>query len=242
LPKLGGKIPGLNQLDDLLNKGKGLKAGENSGEIVTTLKGTGDPGYDAYLKMLDEAEKANKSGITAREFAKSKGIPSTLSDAEAAILEKYGVKMLYDGAGGGTPGAAGEGAQAGGNAGKNAGDVLQTAGDAAKEAAKNAEKIKPGKIEDLLDNVKNSYNGYLNNGWQGNYKGQTPGTNAGRRFDNDLGDLPEVNSSGDAITYREFDVNNRIAGTGRDGERFVVGSDGSIYYTNDHYASFTKIR
>jgi hypothetical protein len=58
--------------------------------------------------MLDEVKKARESGVTAREYAKSKGIPSTLSDEEAAILDKYGVKMLDDGAGNGTPGAAGE--------------------------------------------------------------------------------------------------------------------------------------
>ena len=34
---------------------------------------------------------------------------------------------------------------------------------------------------------------------------------------------------------KEFDVNNRIPGMDRDAERFVVGSDGSIYYTDSHY-------
>jgi len=29
---------------------------------------------------------------------------------------------------------------------------------------------------------------------------------------------------------------------GKDGERFVVGSNGSIYYTDDHYFSFIKLK
>jgi hypothetical protein len=53
--------------------------------------------------MLEEVKQANKSGVTAWNYAKSKGILSTLSDSEAAIFDKYGVKMLDDGAGDGTP-------------------------------------------------------------------------------------------------------------------------------------------
>ena len=34
---------------------------------------------------------------------------------------------------------------------------------------------------------------------------------------------------------KEFDVNSRIPDSRRDKERFVVGSDGSIYYTDSHY-------
>ena len=39
--------------------------------------------------------------------------------------------------------------------------------------------------------------------------------------------LPTVGSYGNSITYREFDVNN-FNGIQRDGERLIVGSDGSI--------------
>lgn len=34
--------------------------------------------------------------------------------------------------------------------------------------------------------------------------------------------------------YDEFDVNN-YNGVSRDGERFIVGSDGSVWYTDSHY-------
>jgi len=53
---------------------------------------------------------------------------------------------------------------------------------------------------------------------------------------------PQEDGSGNNIEYREHDVNNKQSGQGRDAERFVTGSDGSIYYTNDHYGTFIKIK
>jgi guanyl-specific ribonuclease Sa len=41
------------------------------------------------------------------------------------------------------------------------------------------------------------------------------------------------------VTYREWDVNPNIKGVDRDDERIVTGSNGTAYYTNDHYNSFT---
>ncbi|SHI25131.1 HNH/ENDO VII superfamily nuclease with conserved GHE residues, partial [Sporobacter termitidis DSM 10068] len=73
---------------------KGLeKSAENSAE------GAGNDAYNAYLKMLDELEAARKSGMTAREFAMSKGVPSSLTDKEAALLDKYNLRMYTEGAG-----------------------------------------------------------------------------------------------------------------------------------------------
>ena len=115
---------------------------------------------------------------------------------------------------------------------KNADDIVEGAGDS----------IKAGCFGDLPSNVKNSYNGYEGNGWKGNYSGQAPGTNAGRAWGNELGDLPTLDHVGNQITYKEFDANNRISGTSRDAERFLAGSDGSIYYTPDHYGTFIKIK
>lgn len=44
-----------------------------------------------------------------------------------------------------------------------------------------------------------------------------------------------------AITYREWDVNPKIKGVDRGEERLVTGSDGSAYYTADHYQTFIHI-
>ena len=39
--------------------------------------------------------------------------------------------------------------------------------------------------------------------------------------------------------YRECDVNYHVGRRGA--ERIIYSSDGDVYYTNDHYSSFTKI-
>ena len=83
---------------------------------------------------------------------------------------------------------------------------------------------------------------YIANGWKGNVSGQPSGTKAAGIYKDTDGDLPKFDSSGNKITYREFDVNNKIPGVKRDAERFLYGSDGTIYYTNEHYDSFYIIK
>ena len=61
------------------------------------------------------------------------------------------------------------------------------------------------------------------------------GTKGGTNFGNFEGRLPKKTSSGKRITYTEWDVNRREAGRSRDAERIVTGSDGSAWYTADHY-------
>ncbi|ECB9822653.1 ribonuclease domain-containing protein [Enterococcus termitis] len=54
--------------------------------------------------------------------------------------------------------------------------------------------------------------------------------------------LPEKSSSGAKIEYKEFDVSYDLAAGNRGTERFVHGSDGSVYYTNDRYKTFVKVK
>lgn len=68
-----------------------------------------------------------------------------------------------------------------------------------------------------------------------------PGTQGGRTFGNYEGRLP-ASSSGQKVRYREWDVNRKQDGRGRDAERIVTGSDGSAWYTGDHYETFTRMR
>lgn len=42
-------------------------------------------------------------------------------------------------------------------------------------------------------------------------------------------------------TYQEWDVHPFVAGQNRGPERVITGSDGTSYYTSDHYANFTRI-
>ncbi|WP_182346102.1 ribonuclease domain-containing protein [Tomitella gaofuii] len=69
-----------------------------------------------------------------------------------------------------------------------------------------------------------------------------PGTRGGQRFGNREKRLPERDVDGDRIRYREWDVNPRKPGQGRDAERIVTGDEGSAWYTGDHYATFTRMR
>ncbi|MBL1229829.1 hypothetical protein IW492_11360 [Enterococcus sp. BWB1-3] len=102
--------------------------------------------------------------------------------------------------------------------------------------------VKAGSINDLSDNAKNILGKYENGNWSGNVSGQTQGTAAGARYYNTDGQLPDTDMEGNKVIYKEFDVNNRVQGMNRDAERFVRGSDGSLYYTTDHYKTFTKIK
>jgi uncharacterized protein RhaS with RHS repeats len=54
--------------------------------------------------------------------------------------------------------------------------------------------------------------------------------------------LPQSDASGNPITYLEWDVNPLVKGVPRGAERLVTGSDGSAYYTADHYLNFTPMR
>lgn len=45
----------------------------------------------------------------------------------------------------------------------------------------------------------------------------------------------------EGINYKEYDVNPYVKGQNRGMERMIVGDDGSAWYTNNHYETFTKI-
>ncbi len=138
-----------------------------------------------------------------------------------------------------------------GKIGSAGGKVLNKADDAASIAGKIGSHgddvaVSSTRIESLPKNVQDAYKGYAGNGWKGNYPGQSSGTNAGRIYDNNPKNsggikLPEKDASGNAIVYREFDVNSKISGMGRDSERFVMGSNGAIYYTGDHFKTFLRV-
>lgn len=64
----------------------------------------------------------------------------------------------------------------------------------------------------------------------------------GRNFQNRERQLPRTDDKGNRIRYQEWDVHEKIKGENRGAERLVTGSDGSAYYTDDHYRNFKKIR
>lgn len=70
----------------------------------------------------------------------------------------------------------------------------------------------------------------------------SPGTKGGDTWQNRDGSLARKDAAGKAITYQEWDVNPKQRGQTRDAERIITGSDGSAYYTGDHYKTFTRMR
>jgi guanyl-specific ribonuclease Sa len=78
------------------------------------------------------------------------------------------------------------------------------------------------------------------------HKTAPPGYEGGRTFLNLGRDseqvLPRRDEHGKPITYHEWDVNPHIPGRNRGPERLVTGSDGSAYYTADHYRTYIKVR
>ena len=65
-----------------------------------------------------------------------------------------------------------------------------------------------------------------------------PGYKGGSIFKNKDGVLPET----PGVTYREWDVNPYTKGVDRGVERIVTGSDGSAFWTGDHYDTFLMFR
>jgi ribonuclease T1 len=64
----------------------------------------------------------------------------------------------------------------------------------------------------------------------------------GRHFGNFEKRLPERDAAGDKIDYKEYDVNPKVEGKNRGAQRLVIGSDGSAWYTNNHYESFEEVK
>lgn len=69
-----------------------------------------------------------------------------------------------------------------------------------------------------------------------------PGTKGGDRWRNAERRLPEKDSSGKPVRYKEWDVNPKRKGHSRDAQRIITGSDHSAWYTGDHYKTFERMR
>ena len=96
----------------------------------------------------------------------------------------------------------------------------------------------------MPQNVQDTLNQIDAGKWPGS--ANAPGTKGGANFRNVTPDgqhpLPTTDASGRPITYQEWDVNPRVASQDRDAERIITGSDGSAWYTTDHYHTFHRIR
>ncbi len=79
---------------------------------------------------------------------------------------------------------------------------------------------------------------------EGNSWPASGGYAGNRRYGNDKGPpdmlLPTLTATGEAITYTEYDIKPYTPGVNRGTSRFLKGSDGRFYATNDHYKSFRQ--
>ncbi|MFC2542409.1 MAG: hemagglutinin repeat-containing protein, partial [Leptotrichia hofstadii] len=111
---------------------------------------------------------------------------------------------------------------------------------------KRYERIKNNYYEQISNNYKNLtehekevFQNYERTGWRGQYSGGP--SNAGKIFKNDGRDGGEILPKKLGLEYREYDINIKVGPT-RDDYRFVRGSDGSVYYTNNHYRTFIRVK
>lgn len=89
--------------------------------------------------------------------------------------------------------------------------------------------------DSIPDYVRTTYNFILKHG-------DAPhGYYGGRTFQNREKRLPLKTARGQAIYYREWDVHPRREGVDRGAERLVTGTDGSAWFTADHYRTFYLI-
>ncbi|MDA9471879.1 ribonuclease domain-containing protein [Enterococcus sp. 5H] len=107
---------------------------------------------------------------------------------------------------------------------------------------KKVPKIPTKNLDSVPQNVLEAFNKYKDNDWRGTVAGQAEGTKAGKAYKNRDRKLPTVDNNGNAINYKEYDVNDKIPGMDRGSERLIRGSDGKIYYTDDHYKTFVKLK
>lgn len=45
----------------------------------------------------------------------------------------------------------------------------------------------------------------------------------------------------EGVNYKEYDIDQYVKGRNRGVERIIIGDGGSVWYTNDHYYTFTQI-
>ncbi len=87
----------------------------------------------------------------------------------------------------------------------------------------------PKEVDDVVDYAR-THNGAAQDGYKGNRVYNNMPRNSG---DQKLPDGP---------VYREYDIYPNVKGKTRGTERVIIGDDGSVWYTDNHYKSFTRVR
>lgn len=114
------------------------------------------------------------------------------------------------------------------------------------DAVKDAEKIIPTvSLDDVSKKspvVSDVYQRLEENGWSEPLEWYPDGAKINATFNNWDEDLPIVDDIGKPITYKEYYILPEGTKKYKWGKlRFVRGSDGIVYYSDDHYESFVRI-
>lgn len=231
LAKIGAKGGKLGKLAELASSlGQARRLADDAADAADTAADAARRGdVDA---ATEAAEEARRHADEAAEEARQRGCPVAAgrggsTDGVLALAVPEG-SLLVTAV---TPALRTAVLLAGG---EGCGDLTDAASEA-DEAADIAEGVAstPQRALDTLDTIDET--GAPPAGYRGGSTFQNDGRGGGEV-------LPRTGPDGSAITYQEWDVNPYTPGVNRGAERLVTGSDGSVYWTDDHYGTFTRIR
>lgn len=97
-------------------------------------------------------------------------------------------------------------------------------------------------VDQLPKDAQECYNRYREDNWKTTSNDLAGGMKAGKKYKNKSKALPTKDSAGESISYKEYDAEYPNEDGNRGTKRFVRGSDGSTYYTDDHYKTFEKVQ
>jgi hypothetical protein len=94
-------------------------------------------------------------------------------------------------------------------------------------------------LKDLPESVKDSYNDYKASNWEKRLPGVSRNEGRIKNYNNGSDPkLPIIDKYGNAITYKEYRV---VYEDSNNEQRFVRGSDGKLYFSQDHYRSWIEV-
>ena len=168
--------------------------------------------------------KGTKQAIKAgKKAAQKAGEKAAKNATEKAAKKAAAKKLAKEATETGVEKAAKEAAEKAGQK-----TVKEAAGDVAAKELKDGKNLVPDDAKKMAKDVKTN-NGTPPKGYKGGktYK-NIPSKDGAQK-------LPE------GVNYKEYDIKPYVKGKNRGAERIVIGDDGSVWYTNDHYVTFIRV-
>ena len=187
---------------------------------------------DAAGALIGAAKAAGRAYRSYQDLAQSVGT----TEANAVLINVIGSAVSMGDAGDEKAGNAADTSQTSSTAAETASgtEVCDTAdpdGDGEDGDGDDEGENPPDDVEQAIDEIRSGED--------------RPNVRNPKGFDNDgrggSAKLPETDANGNPIHYTEHTVNPRPPNDKLDGKRVVTGSDGSVYYTTDHFATVVKV-